>query len=215
MDPVTTRLRKHYSRTFREHGSTERGVDWNRTEDVRLRYRKMLEALAEFPGPDTVRVLDVGCGYGGLMDYANETGVSISYTGIDVCEDMIAAGRSRHPEARFEVADIFEFGNTRSFDVVVCNGILTQKLDTPVPEMDKFANRLIRRLFDLCRHCAAFNVMTTRVNFTVPNLYYRSPSETLAFCIEEVTPRLRLDHSYPLFEYTVYLRRVTDEPDPA
>jgi SAM-dependent methyltransferase len=212
MDPVTARLRDHYSRKFREHGSTERGVDWNRPEDVRLRYHNMLAALEGYSAAAAPALLDVGCGYGGLLDYANEKKVPLDYTGIDVCADMVAAGRARHPGARFETADAFDFGKPLSFDIVVCNGILTQKLETPLPEMDRFANRLIRRLFELCRHCAAFNVMTTRVNFTVPNLYYRDPADVLAFCIAEVTPRVRLDHSYPLYEYTVYLRRVADTP---
>ena len=93
------------------------------------------------------------------------------------------------------------------FDYVVCNGILTQKLDVPGLAMDQFAARLIRRLFLLCERGIAFNVMTTKVNFFSNNLYYRNPSELLAWCMNELSPYVKLDHSYPLYEYTVYVYR--------
>jgi hypothetical protein len=71
--------------------------------------------------------------------------------------------------------------------------------------MDAFAARLIRALFRACRVGCAFNVMTTKVNFFAPNLYYRNPAEMLAWCMSELTPHVRLDHAYPLYEFTVYL----------
>lgn len=215
MDPVSERLKQHYEGAFASHGATARGVDWGREEDVLLRYAKMLAVLDGFDGGRRPSLLDVGCGYGGLLDYATASGRSLRYTGIDLCEPMVLEGRRRHPEARFEVVDVLDFGESRDFDVVVCNGILTQKLDTSIAEMNRFAGRLIPRLFALCRHAAAFNVMTTRVNFMAPNLYYRSPVEMLAYCIDQITPRVRIDHAYPLFEYTVYLHRDADGPGPA
>ena len=49
--------------------------------------------------------------------------------------------------------------------------------------------------------------MTTHVNYQADNLYYRNPAELLAWCMSELTPRVRLDHAYPLWEYTLYLHR--------
>ena len=46
--------------------------------------------------------------------------------------------------------------------------------------MEAFARRLVRKLFDLCRYGIAFNMMSTRVNFMAPNLYYQNPVEMLA-----------------------------------
>ena len=62
-------------------------------------------------------------------------------------------------------------------------------------------------MFELCEKAVAFNVMTTKVNFFSNNLYYRNPAELLSWCMNEITPYFRLDHSYPLFEYTLYLFR--------
>lgn len=211
MDPISRDLQAHYTAKFAEHGPTPRGVDWNRTADVELRYEKMLAVARDNAAGATW--LDVGCGYGGLLEYAGRTGRELAYTGIDVSAPMIEFAARQFPAARFECADLFDLpagglpAGGPGFDYVVCNGILTQKLGAGIQDMERFARRLIQAMFALCRRGAAFNVMTSRVNFTAPNLFYKSPVEMLAFCLDEVTTRVLLDHSYPLYEYTVYLYR--------
>jgi SAM-dependent methyltransferase len=207
MDSVSKILRDHYEKTFRQHGATSKGVDWGENEErLFLRYDNML-AVIENMKTEAPSMLDIGCGYGGLLDYANRKGIALHYTGIDVAENMILWARDTFPNATFIVGDIFEAEMGQCFDYVVCNGILTQKLDVPGLVMDEFANKLIRRMFELCGKGIAFNVMTTKVNFFSNNLYYRNPSELLSWCMSEITPYIRLDHSYPLFEYTIYLFR--------
>ena len=213
MDPITSALREHYAATFQEHGPTIRGVDWG-TDEARLdlRYEKMAAVIEAGPA-EPPSLLDVGCGFGGLLGYLEQHGIPVVYTGIDVVPRMVEHARQTFPEASWEVGDIFAFIPEKPFDYVVCNGILTQKLTATIPEMDAFAERLIMKLFDLCRVGAAFNVMSTEVNYMVDNLYYRSPVELLAWCLAEVTPRVRLDHLYPpLHEYTMYLGRIDPTP---
>jgi SAM-dependent methyltransferase len=203
IDPISEALGRHYAGTFDRHGATSAGVDWGTdVSRAELRYDKMLAVL----GRETkASLLDVGCGYGGLLTHARSKGVTLDYTGIDVAANMIDWAKANTPGSRFIQGDVLahDFGGT--FDYVVCNGILTQKLDTPGQEMDRYAAKLIRRLFALASRGIAFNVMTTKVNFFANNLYYRNPAELLAWCLSEITPHVRLDHAYPLYEYTVYL----------
>lgn len=208
-EPISEQLREHYARRFAEHGATSEGVDWGPDEArMLLRYEKMLALLR--PGQAPVSLLDVGCGFGGLRRFAAERGHELDYTGIDVADTLVAWARENQDGGTYEVADVLEYAPGRRFDYVVCNGILTQKLGAPGLEMDRYAGRVIRRLFELCEVGAAFNVMSTKVNFFADNLYYRNPAELLAWCLTELTPSVRLDHAYPLYEYTLYLYR---EPD--
>ncbi len=207
MDDVTATFKSHYARTFEAHGATARGVDWGAAEDVVLRYEKMLAVIDPARSSGRASLLDVGAGYGGLWQEIKRCGLAVDYSGIDVCENMIAWAQQHEQGATFRVADVFAEGAAQSFDYVVANGILTQKLETTITAMDVFAQRLIRRLFDLCRVGVAFNVMTTKVNFTAPNLYYRNPSELMAWCQAEITQKVKIDHAYRLYEYTVYLYR--------
>ncbi len=202
-------LVQHYSQKFAEHGERPEGVDWGvDPADHRLRLERML-AVTELGQQLGVRhsILDVGCGYGSLLALMREQGLDFAYTGIDLCEPMISAARKKYPSDEWIVGDVVDMKGTRRFDYVVCNGILTQKLGVSIRDMDQFLKVIVRRIFELCRIGVAFNLMTTHVNFMSPNLYYRNPSELLAWCMSELTPRIRLDHAYPLFEYTIYLYR--------
>jgi 2-polyprenyl-3-methyl-5-hydroxy-6-metoxy-1,4-benzoquinol methylase len=178
MDRITAALKQHYSTTFAEHGATARGVDWGRDADVALRYDKMLAVL------ETANVDG-----GEARSRASLLDVGCGYGGL------FAHASERQIRLDYTGID------------VVCNGILTQKLTTSIREMDVYAQAMIKRMFELCRRGIAFNLMTNKVNFTVENLYYRSPVELLAYCLADITDRVRLDHSYKLYEYTVYLYR--------
>jgi len=215
MDPITSSLERHYGRCFAEHGPVPRGVDWGPdASDTALRYDRMLAVTAGFEGgaergAGRATLLDVGCGYGGLWAHARQRGLDLSYTGIDVCAPMIDHARRAHPEARFERRDLFDgpgLIDAHRHDFVVCNGILTQKLDASIREMDAFARRVVERLYARCRVGVAVNFMTNQVNFMAANLFYKSPSEALTHALA-LTPKVRLDHAYPLYEFTLYLYR--------
>lgn len=207
IDRISEGLGRHYAEKFALHGPSSRGVDWGADQSkMFLRYEKMLDVLAASADPRP-SLLDVGCGYGGLLAYAMDNGIELDYTGIDIADNMIDWATLNLQHGEFIQGDVMSHPFERVYDYVICNGILTQKLDTPGLEMDVFASRLIRRLFALTRCGMAFNVMTTKVNHFANNLYYRNPAELLAWCMSEITPRIRLDHSYPLYEYTVYLMK--------
>ena len=207
MDPISRALQEHYAQKFSAHGPTPDGVDWGPDEaKAFLRYEKML-GVANFANKKRASLLDVGCGYGGLWQFAIGRNIDVDYTGIDVAGNMIEWARANVPAGNFIDGDVLDHKFDREFDYVVCNGILTQKLEAAGLEMDRFAARLIRRMFSLCAVGMAFNVMTTKVNYYSNNLYYRNPAELFSWCLSEITPHIRLDHSYPLYEYTVYLYR--------
>jgi len=204
---ITEELRNHYSAKFSEFGPSSEGVDWGKEEDVLLRYDKMLAVVdnSRYLRDKEYSFLDVGCGYGGLFIYAEKKNIKLNYTGIDVCENMIQYASSHFKDSIFLCCDVFDMNDDVKFDYVVCNGILTQKLSTSNLEMDSYCHLLIKKMYDLCNTGIAFNVMTTKVNFMVNNLYYRNPVELFGYCISEISRKIKIDHSYHLYEYTIYL----------
>ena len=209
MHPISKTLAQHYSEKFALHGPSPEGVDWGSDESkILLRYDKMLR-VADHVNRSNPSLLDAGCGYGGLRQYAFSKNIDLDYTGIDVAGNMIEWAKANVASGDFIHGDILDYKFQRTFDYVVCNGILTQKLGTVGLEMDQFAAQIIRRLFSLCTVGMAFNVMTTKVNYYSNNLYYRNPVELFAWCLSEISSDIRLDHSYPLYEYTIYLYRTS------
>jgi SAM-dependent methyltransferase len=198
MDDITRILRDHYAKTFDRHGATPKGVDWNDESELMVRYDKMLAVLQKDFAviPPNASVLDIGCGWGGLLQRARALNLPIRYTGIDVVESMIEHGKRTFPEARFICGDVFALNEDSTYDFVVCNAILTQKLGASIPDMERFTKRIAAKMFSLCRHGMAFNMMSTRVNYMVDNLYYQNPGDLLTWLLAEVSPRVRLDHGY-------------------
>lgn len=209
MSDISRKLGEHYGRAFAAFGATPKGVDWGESEDDhQLRLTRMLAVMdTGTSARDTPTMLDVGCGYGSLLSLVQERSVSLDYHGVDICEAMVQTAAARFPSQRWTAGDFLELEFDTRYDYVVCNGILTQKLDTSIKDMNIFARTLIGKMFATCNVGIAFNIMTTHVNFMADNLYYRNPVELLGWCISELTSRVRLDHAYPLFEYTVYLYR--------
>ena len=215
MDKLVEMMKNHYSKTFDVYGATAKGVDWNDHNEMLFRYQKMMEVLnSDFEKPESVpTILDVGCGWGGLLAYCLRNGFEVGYTGIDVVESMIKYARKNFNNGKFVAGDVFEHNPRSKYDYVICNAIMTQKLTASIPEMESFTNRLIVKMYDLCKYGIAFNLMSTRVNFMVDNLYYRNPLELLNFCLTEVSPRVKLDHGYSslkrgkgkFYDYTVYI----------
>src|SRR5690349_4350092 len=152
MDKVTELLHQHHAKLFAEHGATPRGVDWNDEREMLFRYSKMMAVLAkDFYAPERPPTfLDVGCGWGGLHRWATEQSIDVDYTGIDIVESMITYNREQYPHAKFIHGDVFSLDSSQGYDFVVCNAILTQKLTATNVEMDAFAKKLVRKMFELC-----------------------------------------------------------------
>lgn len=215
MDKLTELFRAHHDEKFRQHGATAKGVDWNDHGEMLFRYGKLMEVTRrDFDRPaGTPTLLDVGCGWGGLLQYCRDQSIPVAYTGIDVVESMVEHAGKAYPEGKFRVQDVFAMEGDSQYDYVVCNAILTQRLSASIIDMEAFANRMLHKLFALSRYGCATNFMSTRVNFMAENLYYRSPSELLAYCLSQITPRVRIDHGYSslksgrgkYYDFTVYL----------
>jgi SAM-dependent methyltransferase len=207
MDPITQSLQTHYAKTFAEHGCTAAGVDWGTDASVQRRNESMLALVQrDHSRPRCPSLLDVGCGFGQLLDDAKASDIPLVYTGIDVVPEMIEAGQRRHDDALFRVQDAFDLGDER-FDYLVCNGILTQKLHASQLDMLAFAKHMINHLYAHCDRGIAFNVMSSRVNFMADNLFYWSPVECTAFCMSELSSAVGLSHHHLPYEYTVYVYR--------
>lgn len=212
---LTRLFKSHHEEKFAEHGPTAKGVDWNDEGEMLFRYAKIMDVLRrDFDGPSGVpTILDVGCGWGGLLQYCRDNGIEVQYTGIDLVESMVGYARERFTDAEFLQGDIFEMEGENRYDFVVCNGILTQRLAATIPSMEQFSNAMIRKLFDLCRFGMSTIFMSTRVNFMAQNLYYRNPGDLLNWCLMDLTPKVRLDHAYSslgtgrgkYYDFTIYL----------
>ncbi len=134
---------------------------------------------------DGARVLDVGCGLGGLYGFFERTGRKLSYTGVDISEKMVAGARERHPGGRFEVRDILRSPPRDRYDFVFCSGALAMK----IAHQQEYLQDMIATMYGLCDVALAFNLLSGYAYVTRPALQaqavdvsYEWPSRVLEFC---------------------------------
>jgi SAM-dependent methyltransferase len=167
------------------------GADAARLDD---RFGTICRAMGLAGRDEIVRVLDVGCGCGLLLDHLEEHHPGrCAYTGADASPAMIEAARERHPGAAWFVADVLDDALPAA-DWIVANGLLTERRGIDEDAMMAFATAAVRRMFDGCTEGIVFNVLSDHVNFRDPNLFYWGPADTLALAVRELSRHVTIHH---------------------
>jgi SAM-dependent methyltransferase len=199
---------RHYEECLARHGATPRGVDWPDGADLAARFGVMLQLMGEC-GERPV-LLDLGCGPGLLLDYLAATGGvdRIEYHGIDLSGAMVAAARERWPTHNFSCRDILAAPlPEQSVDVVIMNGVLTERVSLSMEAMTRLAESLVSAAFRLARVGIVFNVMNAHVDWQRDDLFHW-PFDVLAgFLKREVGPNYQILADYGLYEYACLVRR--------
>jgi SAM-dependent methyltransferase len=204
---------RHYEACLAAHGATPRGVDWPSGADLAKRFAVMLELLAD-AGERPV-LLDLGCGPGLLLDYMAASGIvsRVGYHGVDLSQSMIDAARARWPRNRFSCRDILESPlPDQSVDIVVMNGVLTERASPSAEAMTALAENLVAAAFRIARIGIAFNVMNAHVDWQRDDLFHWPFDALAAFLKREVSPNYVLRADYGLYEYTCFVTRRPRQP---
>jgi SAM-dependent methyltransferase len=194
---------QYYTAKLAEHGETPKGVDWNGAESQELRFAQLCRIL---PAQGAFSLNDLGCGYGAFHEYLARRYPSFSYTGWDVSEDMVRAGRARVPAARFEVGS----APAEAADYGFASGIFNVKLEAPLQDWRDYVEATLDDLDRSSRLGFAFNCLTSwsDADRMRPHLYYPDPCELFAHCKRKYARNVALLHDYGLYEFTILVRKV-------
>jgi SAM-dependent methyltransferase len=211
-------LRAHYERCLEAAGASPQGVDWPNARDLEARFDTQLGVLSAVPpGKEAPLLLDLGCGPGLLLDYLAASGRArmVRYHGIDISEAMIMTARSRWPDERFEVRDMLNDPLApESVDVVIMNGVVTERRDIPHVRMVAMAEAIVDAAFRAARYGIAFNAMSKHVDWERGDLFYWGFDEVAAFLKRDVTRHVAFRADYGLFEFTAFAWRQAQRPAP-
>jgi len=208
-ETIRQAIGRYYEDRLSQFGPTPRGVDWNSAESQALRFDKLLEVLVASRRQDepAVSLLDVGCGYGALLDHLKAVGITVDYRGFDVSEAMVAAARARHQASQSAFTSRVEAIAPASF--AVASGIFNVKLHHSVEQWRGYVLETIGWLDKLSTRGFAFNMLST---YSDPekrreDLFYADPCEMFDLCKRRFAAGVALLHDYPLFEFTVLVRK--------
>lgn len=172
--------------------------DIARLNRLTFAYRPTISWLEAHSTPEkTLRVVDVGCGYGDTLRHidawAAKRGIAISLTGIDSNPDAIrAAKQATQPVQRIEwiVGDVLSNSLTGNIDIVICS-LLTHHLSNPqIVQLLRWMEQTARRgwfINDLHRQPVPYHLFRFMARFTNwhPFVKYDGPVSIRRSFVEE------------------------------
>ena len=187
-----------YEDRFASLGRDVRTLGWNSVERQELRF----EVLCDGVDLNGRRVLDVGSGFGDLAPWLAARYTGVEYVGIDIAPSLVAQARIDHPELVFHCGDLLNTTLDEPFDWVFASGVLSYKLE----ESHERTDAMLGKMWSVVREGLAVNFLTSYVNFTRPHNVHHSP-ERIFSVARGLTPWVSMRHDYPLWEFTIQMRR--------
>jgi hypothetical protein len=192
-----------YSDNVRKLGHTAKSVGWKDEATHRLRFDKLVNGLiADDDAAFTVN--DLGSGYGAMFRYLDQRygarfshyhGYEISDAMIQSCHEFVGVDdrlQIHKTDSPTEVADY-------SF---VC-GTFNVRFKANDAEWGEYVKDMILRLADKSTRGFSFNLLSTYVDYTQPQLFHADPCMFFDFCKKNVSRKVTLVHDYPLFEWSM------------
>jgi SAM-dependent methyltransferase len=203
--PILESVARYYSEKLDRFGATPRGVDWNSGESQALRFEQLLRLDPTLSGRS---LIDYGCGYGALLDYLKAEGRTWTYTGYDVSEGMVARARALH-DLDGGTTFTTSLDDISPADYALASGIFNVRLHHSITEWQQYIDGVLVDLHRLGALGFAFNMLTTYSDpeRRRPDLYYANPTEVFDDCKRRFSPRVALLHDYPLYEFTILVRK--------
>lgn len=197
------RIADHYRKLLRRYGDEAEAAQYTSRESQFRRFA----SLGRIGNVTGKRILDYGCGTGGLAEYFEKAGKKLGfYCGVDIVPEFFEHARAKCPKGLFCLPD--EIGELR-FDYVFISGVFNNR---------RRGNRLfwqetVRTLYLRCDEGLAFNLMSTYVDYRDNGLFYEDPCRVLHFLKQEITPFVSIHNDYLVkqgsipFEFTVFAYR--------
>lgn len=195
-----------YEDNLKNYGQTSKSVGWKDERQQLLRFEKLAEVLDA--GDAEVTVADLGCGYGAMLRYlGGRPGVRLArYVGYDISDEMLAAARAAAGgDARASFVRGAEVSEDVDYSFV--SGTFNVRMEVGEEVWKEYVLGAIRNLAERSRRGFAFNLLSTYVDWKQENLYYGDPLFFFDFCKRNVSPHVSLLHDYPLYEWTLVVRK--------
>lgn len=160
MDDSTDPIVTEYLEAWEKHGATAKGVGWLDKTSQQVRFDVMYQMIKpELKEGGLADILDVGCGYGGFLQYLETNhercGETYTYTGVDICQPMIKWAKDSAvtvPRCRFMYDNFLTApALPNTYDMVVCSGAMNYQ--------NHNLFQFVRKMWELSRGVVVFNIL--------------------------------------------------------
>ena len=197
------------------NAATDRDVDllnWPNAQDMTKRYEVLLSAVdfAAYSKQRPLRLLDVGCGLGLLLDYLAENDLldRVDYTGVDLVAPILHEVRRRWPSHRFDQRDVRDDPYAPgAFDFCILCGIFTVKHGNSQDDALALAHSTLNAVWPSVTLGLAFNAMSKHVDWERDDLFHWPLDDIMAFCKRDLSRHVAFNLDYGLWEAATLVRK--------
>ena len=180
-------------------------MNWSSSKSQYLRFKQ----LCKIGILKNHTLHDIGCGSGELLIFLKKNNIRFkSYLGSDISNIMIELCKrkfSKEKNASFKTLDIHKINNIKIADYVVASGIFNIKNNITSKVWKIYVFNTILKMFKYAKKGIAFNLMTFDTTYRDKKIFYLSVDEILRFLRKKVSKKIIINHSYNLWEYTVFV----------
>jgi SAM-dependent methyltransferase len=195
----------HYESLLDQHGAVASGVGWNSESAQQQRFEQLCEIL---PREDIgLSVLDFGCGFGALAEFLAARRKQFTYVGYDLSRNMVDCARKRANEShvRFES----DWNQVPTCDYAIASGVFNVRGNWSDERWRNYLEETLRSIHDRVTSGWSANFLTADSDPLLkrPELYYADPIGLFQWCRANLSRFVALHHDYPLFDFTILVRK--------
>ena len=178
-------------------GVTPVGIMWPNATDLAVRFETLLSTIdfAGYAPARPLRLLDLGCGPGFLLDWlsANQWLDRVDYTGVDVTDVTLKHARDRWPAHRFLLRDVREEPFApETFDFAIICGVFIARFENSYAAMEALTHETLRAVWLSTRLGLSFNTASKHVDWERDDLFHWPLDDIMRFCTREMSRHVAL-----------------------
>lgn len=193
-----------YEQNLKQHGVSSQAVGWRDADSQMLRFEQLSKMIDPPSAPFTMA--DLGCGYGAYYTWLRDNGYNVTeFFGYDISAEMLNVAREQVTDAGTHFIESDHVETTA--DYVTTSGIFNVRFNKSDEEWTRFICATLDNMFAQCRKGIAFNVLSSYVDWKEDHLYYADPAFFFDYCKKNHSRFVTLLHDYPLWEWTIFVRK--------
>jgi SAM-dependent methyltransferase len=196
-------LEKLYTSNLETYGVSSQAVGWKNSESQELRF-EILNKVIQEENTYPLTVNDYGCGYGAHLKNLIFAKKNISsYYGYDISSAMLEALTKFHEGVGVSITTYLGDSLLSLADYTFVSGTFNVRNENSEGDWEDFIKK---KLNEISRHSLrgfSFNLLTTKVDWKSPILYYGDPDYWLDYCRNVLGLESILHQDYGLFEWTI------------
>lgn len=194
-----------YGNALSEHQIDSKSVGWKSSKEQYLRFHKLFNVVDDASLNEPSVYSDYGAGYGEMFKFLNERCNVARYDGYEINSSMLKKGEQYLKDERVKFIGSTEMQEEADYTFV--SGTFNVRMKNDSHSWENYIKETILHLFEKSRKGLSFNCLTSYVDWKQEDLFYADPKVFFDFCKTKLSKYVILLHDYPLYEWTLCVRK--------